>query len=417
MRRTSILLSILLKVSDLFKMKNFFKQNSPGKLFVLIFIFSVLIFLAHTLITKNAVFADGKFYFAYVRSWVFDRDVNLTNEFEILGIKPALNRQGLAVNTFAPGTPILWFFPYLTIDNLLRLADSQRLGVEVTYQLTVAITNIILGLFGLFLVYKVLRRYFGERVSLLSIIALFATTNLFFYIAVEPINSHSTSFFVSSLIFYYIFIRDRKTSYRDGLILGFLSGFAGSVRTQDILIVFLPAIYFLKEFKSKPKILFAFYLLLACGLVFGFLPQIYLWKIFFNFYFPPPGWGYGFSLTTPHIIHVLFNYQNGLFIFTPTVMIALIGLLFLRKSNKWFGFLGISYFLIQLYLISSWRDYTQGGSYSIRMIINTYPLLTLGYAKFLEKYTQKFGLKFTVTSVITLSFLNLFLIIRYLLLY
>lgn len=393
------------------------KRISPGPFFISILIFSIVIFVAHTKVTKNAIFADGRFYFAYTRSWVIDRDMNLVNDFELLGIKPSLNWRGLAINTFSPGSAILWFFPYLNIDNFLKLVLPQRVGLEYIYQFTVGFMNIFLGIMGLYLLYLVLRKYFGNNISLFSILTLFTTTNLLFYIAVEPINSHANSFFISALIIYYLFVKIKKISFKDAFILGILSGFAGAIRTQDILIVLVPAIFIFWKIEKKLKMQVMYSILLIAGLFIGFLPQIYLWKLFFNFFLPYPGWGYGFSFANPHIIHVLFNSQNGLLTLTPSIITALIGLFLFRKNQRWISFVGIFYFLIQLYLISSWRDYTQGGSFSIRMLITTYPFLSFGYGFIQKKFNQRIGFNYTIALIAIFFLINSLLITRYLLLY
>src|SRR3989304_5609745 len=273
-------------------MEKAIKQIATIKFFTYIFIFSIVIFIGHTIFTKNAVFGDGKFYYAYVRSWVFDRDINLVNDFELLGIKPSVNSRGLAINAFAPGSAILWYFPYLLTDNLVRLITLQRTGLELTYQFAVGLINIILGVLGLFFVYHTLKKYFKNQSSLFAAFILFA----------------------------------------------------------------IPAIAIFFKFRKHLKILVTCYLLLVTGILLGFLPQIYLWKIFFDFYFPPYGWGYGFTFLSPHISYVLFNIQNGLFILTPTIALGLFGLFLFWKKQKLISFMGIFYFLIQLYLIAWWRD-------------------------------------------------------------
>ena len=184
---------------------------------------------------------------------------------------------------------------------------------------------------------------------------------------------------------------------------------------------------------------------LVIGFLVGFLPQIILWKYFYNTFWLSPYFGTGFNLLKPQVIYVLFNTQNGLFTITPIVGISFLGLFLLKRrfytkntliciKNNIFGdhnllrelqtrvrgvyplysYLLI-YFLLQLYLVSSWGAYFQGGSYSIRMLITTYPLLSFGLASSVEKFINKFGEIFTILAVFFFSLLNSLLIINYLL--
>ncbi len=388
--------------------------------FPLILLLSFFVFLAHTAYTNTAIFADGKFYFAYTRSIVFDLDLNLANEYINLGINPAINFRGFVINTYPPGVSLSWIPLYWIFGGIVHLLNFipaltiDGSGYGLIHQIAVATTSMFLGIFGLYLIHVLHKKYFSKNTALLTSFALFFATNLFFYIAVEPINSHSVSFFVSTLLVFFLLAKVKNFSFRNIFIAGLLSGLAGVVRVQDALIIILP-IYLLLS--SKSKNLFKKLLVLGIGFLIGFLAQIILWKLFFNFYFPPPGWGYGFTFFNPHVIYVLFNTQNGLLSLTPIIFFSFIGLFVFWKKNKKIATIAIIYFLLQLYLISSWRDYTQGGSFSIRMMITTYPLLSFGLAAIIEKSRKKISSSYTILIVLLLSFINMLLMVRYLLLY
>jgi hypothetical protein len=361
-------------------------------LFLLFFIFSVLIFIAHTAYTKTAIFADAKYYYSYTHSIVKDFDLDFTNEYANLNAGGPKNRIGLPTNFYPPGVSFFWipgfFFADLTAQSVNLVIPNliSTSGYGFTYQLFVAATSIFLGIFGLYLVYKLLRDYFSDSVALITTAALFLTTNLFFYIAVEPINSHSVSFFVSAFFVYY-FLR-HKNDKHFYFTLGLISGVAGLVRTQDLLILILPAINIALEKINFPK-LTTYFLQLTAGFAIGFLPQILLWKFFFNTFWYSPYINYGFTFLRPHIVHVLFNTQNGLFILTPTILFALGGLFLFRTKFYSLKFYSLTYFVLQLYLTSSWSAYTQWGSYSIRMLISTYPLLAFGLAGVVRRIFMK----------------------------
>jgi hypothetical protein len=171
------------------------------------------------------------------------------------------------------------------------------------------------------------------------------------------------------------------------------------------------------------------------GALLGFLPQILLWKYFYNTFWYSPYFDVGFNFLRPQILHVLFNTQNGLFTTTPIILVALIMVIIkttgIKRKSKigiwdlsenWNLEIGIYfqtliYFLLQLYLISSWNVYTQGGSYSIRMMLTTYPLLAFGMANVIGKAIKKLGSRKTLVLIFLFSALNLLSIISYLLKY
>jgi len=412
-------------------------------IFSSVFIVSLLVFLAHLSYTKTALYADTRFYFAYTRSIVKDFDLNLTNDFTLMGITPTPNSFGWTVNTYPPGAPLLWIPGYFLADQVTIFRQiifkfPSSTGLEPIYQVFSGAISILLGTSGLFFVYQSLKKYFSGRISLLTTIAIFSTTNLFFYMAIEPLTSHSASFFAVSVFICY-FLKDKKPKFYY-LRLGFLGGLAGLIRPQNLAILIIPAIDLAITYKNKFKALTTSYLLLTAGILMTFSPQIILWKLFFNVYFTGPSWGYGFNFAKPHILHVLFNTQNGLFTLTPVVFISLVGLLLgafelriwnlFRFSDLGFRifkrseaslariiFYALFYFSIQLFIISSWAEYTQGGSYSIRMLVNTYPLLAFGGASVMEVLYKRMKFAKTAFLIGCLTLLNMTLIIRYLLLY
>jgi len=394
-------------------------KNVRKYLFVFIFLFASIVFFLHLYYTKTALYSDTRFYFAYTRSIVKDHDIDLKNDFELLGVKPAVNKIGLSINTYPPGASLAWVPAYAIAEIFyffynLTFHLSRSVGNEIFYQIAVGLENILLATIGLYFVYQTLRRYFAEKSTLIATFVLFLGTNLFFYMAIEPITSHAVSFFSTALFVYFFVNHKRQKNYY--FLLGLMGGFTALTRTQNMLILLLPVIDFFRDYKKKFYNHIAKVVQLVLGAILSFLPQIILWKLFFNIYFTGPGWGYGFNFLKPEIIYVLFNSQNGLLAITPIILFSLLGFYFFKKEKS-FRTMALFYFLLQLFLISSWKEYFQGGSYSIRMIINTYPLLALGLGAFIDKFLKKFG---KIKTFLFLSFfflLNFYQIIHYLLKY
>jgi len=402
-------------------------NRTPVKtnIFLLIFIFSFAVFLAHTLFTKTAVFSDGRFYYAITRSLVKDKDIKFRNEFTALNVTPTTTHQDYVWNMYPPGAPLFWMPLFIITDGFIYLTKLlstpwgwftlDTLGYGIVFQTAVAMSSIFLGTLGLYLIYQLLNDFFSEKISLFTTIALFATTNLLFYTAVEPINSHAVSFFIAALFLFY-FLKYKTDKYYF-FVLGIIGGVAGIVRTQDLLILIIPTIYVLQNFKFKFKKLSASFLLLTSGVLIAFLPQIIFWQKIFNTLWYSPYLDVGFNLLKPRIIFVLFNTQNGLFTITPFIALAVAGTFLVNKKLISLRNIALPYFLLQLYLISSWGNYYQGGSYSIRMMISSYPFVVFGLAEIINILIKKISLQKTYTVIFLFILLNNILIIRYLLLY
>jgi hypothetical protein len=381
--------------------------------FPLIFLLCLFTFLAHTFVTKSAIFADGRFYYAITRSIVKDFDIRFDNEYSNLGVGVTHTPTGYTWNKYSPGSSFMW----LPLFSILSPFDFETQGYGIVYQTSIAITQAFLSALGLYLVFRLLVDHFPRQISLITSVAIFSATNLIFYAGIEPINSHASSFFISSLFIYY-FLKGKKNKHYY-LILGVIGGFAGIVRTQDAFILTLPVIQIILKYRDRVLELINNQLALIAGTMIGFLPQLIFWKIIFGSFIYSPYLEEGFNFSNPHIGHVLLNTQNGLFTITPMIAVAVFGLLKNRgnKTLKNIYLYGLLYFILQIYLISSWSSYYQGGSYSIRMIISTYPLLAFGIASVFDKIKVKLGLKAIYTVIMIFSVANVVQIIHYLLKY
>ena len=423
--------------------------------FAAIFIFSLLTFFGHTIIAGSAIYGDGRFYYAITRSIVKDRDIRFENEYKELGIGIDHTPTGYVWNMYPPGTSLFWIPGFMITDgavqtiNLIPGVNLNDQGYSVIYQASVALSSIVLGILGLFLLFRFLKNYFPNKTSLLAVAALFGTTNLLFYISVEQINSHAVSFFVSSL---FVFVFSTYYPTRSGqsrlstttyyFALGILGGIAGLVRTQDALILILPVVKFTyDQFKIYNPLQLplgkgegfipqnfvrelsrnglGMVIFLAIGFTLMFLPQILFWYKIFGTIGSPYS-EVGFNFLQPQLIHTLLNLQNGLFVMTPAILAGLIGLFYLSsdedKSLRIFALFGFMYFFLQLYLVSSWNS-SIGGSYSIRTMITTYPLLVFGFAQFIKTLQKNISIRFLLISIILIAFINSLSMIRYLLLY
>jgi hypothetical protein len=160
---------------------------------------------------------------------------------------------------------------------------------------------------------------------------------------------------------------------------------------------------------------------LFTGLLLGFLPQIYFWKKIFGTFWYSPYLDEGFSLNLFELTDTLFNKLNGLFYITPAIAISLIGLLIIWKDNNKSSLGSISsyaliYFFFQLMLVTFWSP-SIGGSFSNRMMITTYPLISFGLAEIIKKISNKFSSNIILFLILILGLNNAVQIIKYLLLY
>ena len=106
--------------------------------------------------------ADGREYFAHVRSLVIDLDLDFANENKLF-------RTGGVPQHFPFGSAVLWLPFYLVTHlwlGLLNLLGGSfdRDGFNNTYQMAVGLGTLTYGFIGLLMLYRIGRDYFAPRI-------------------------------------------------------------------------------------------------------------------------------------------------------------------------------------------------------------------------------------------------------------
>ncbi|MEK7592609.1 MAG: hypothetical protein AAB508_04435 [Patescibacteria group bacterium] len=339
---------------------------TPIQILLGIAILYLFLFTAHAIFLGKTVYGDGIFYYSWMRSVAIDQDINFANEYAHYSVTQPLVHAGVVGNKYAVGFPLL-LSPWYLITHTAVRED----GYGFIYQFITGLFSVLYVLTGIVLLYRSLNLYFSKFSSILSVLSLALATNLLFYGSIDPINSHSISFFLSALLIS-ILLSSNKTTFFSGLIVGLLA----STRTQDILFILL-----LVPFLTKKTILFT-----SLGIFFGFLPQLVAWFLLYGSVVSPYlSNGEGFMLSLFQIPQVLFSPNNGLFLWTPMALFGCIGLWFSSKISHKFRWTILFVFSLQVLLVGSWSTWWQGASFSGRMFVSMLPILTLGMASLFEK--------------------------------
>lgn len=342
---------------------------------------------------QKTVYGDGVYYFSWLRSLSIEHNINFENEYNRLGGNQPYVSDGVPANKYSIGPALLWGPSYISIHRFIR-GD----GYSFPYQLTVSIASVCAALFGLILLTRLTRKQ--SHAGVIALLLLAFATNLFFYGSVDTVNSHAVTFFYASI--FVVLLRVKPIPWMAaGLVLGALS----ATRLQDLLYILLVLPY-VKTMNKQSFI---------TGLCIAFFPQIIVWYMLYgslvNPYFIG---GEGFNLFSPQILGVLFGKENGLFLWTPVVVLGLIGLFMKRKTY----FLPICIILLQIYLVSTWSTWWQGASYSGRMFVSILPLIFVGLVEVTEKLLKNIK-SYETMLIMSLSFgiINTILILSFLLLH
>ena len=243
---------------------------------------------------------------------------------------------------------------------------------------------------GIFLLRKVLLRFFSDATTALTLLAVCLATNFIEYAAIENGQSHAFIFPLYILVLYTTMRWHRKPTIGIAALTGYVIGLATMCRPTEAIMLFIPIMW---DTQAKESAHQKWQMVKAhrshvvaaaiCGLL-GVLPQMIYWKFSTGSFIFDVGSSWDFL--SPHF-RVLFGWEKGWFIYTPITVFFIVGMFFIRKypfrkAVLWFCILNI-------YIIIGWRDWHYGGSYSTRALMQSYPMFALPFAAFAEQIQKK----------------------------
>lgn len=368
--------------------------------FIGVFFLLASIFLLEYHLVGQAVYGDGRYYWAFTRSLYFSQNIDISDEMAHLYSPESNNRQApfgtnseLAGKTkeithsFSLGISVIWLPFYLLADAVVVLLSSLgvhtvRNGYSDIYQIVVGLGNISFIVFGNMILFSLLRRFFTHKVVMTTLILGIFATHLLYYGGIDVINSHPFSFFaVSSLLWsFFKYLKEGKISwlFSQGVMVGLLAG----NRTQDALFLSIPLLAVFLYQKEKQSILQITKkgFVLFFGSVVGYLPQfLLLWS------------GQGQFVLFPHtdqmftaplyVFNLLFDPKLGLLLYVPLFVIGVGGVWLFRAKDQKAALIIFITIILHYLLIASWESWQQA-SYSMRYFISLLPLIFFWFGKY-----------------------------------
>jgi hypothetical protein len=396
----------------------------------------LLLVLTLPLVTPKIRGADEIEYFAYLRSLAFDRDLEFGNEYQYFyerdprgleGFKRTLidlrePLTGRHIN-FAPmGTAVL-SAPFYLVAHLGVLA-ARALGSTVAadglsapYVAAACYASVLYGFLGLLLAHDALRRFgaFLEPAASWSVAALWLATPVLYYMTLAPGFSHAASLFAVSLMLW-LWLRARVGDTLLGwLAVGLAGGLAGLVREQDALFLAAPALDLLVR-AGKPGARGAS---LARGLALGaaaalvFVPQLLAYRALNGRFGPSTLVSRKMTWSSPHFLEVLFDARHGLFVWTPLLLLAALGLLLLLRRRDVVPALLLVTLLLQVWINGSLESWTQAGAFGSRRFVSATPVLAWGLAALLVAWLPRLRRGATAAVLVLFVWWNLSLMVQF----
>lgn len=374
---------------------NFFKSKRPFAFYSLVICFILsLFYLSGNRLNKQrwkeVIVSDGIGYYSYLPALFIYNDLNYSyfysDSLDYIAIRfgagsfcyPINNK---AVNKYYSGEALAIAPFFIVSDVITQLTHGERDGYSFYYQASVAIAGLFYFLFGIWMLILFLRNQKIKEINTAIIVLLFFLgTNLSYYAIEQPYMSHIFSF---SLMCWWLRISDLQVKNPKNIrwmLLAFVAGFITIIRPVNaILLLSIFLVYpdfslFKEQFShliKKPLVL-----LTSVFIFFSFIliQSLLYFKACGSFWVDSYG-NEGFNFSSPEIWNVLFSFRKGLFVYTPILLLSIIGFFYFGKNyGKSRLVILLTILTLFTYVISSWWYWAYGGSFGMRPFVEVYPL-------------------------------------------
>ena len=351
-----------------------------------------ILLISFLTLDRPLIRSDGLAYFMWLQSVARDYDLDLENQVahfgELNSYQVFFNEKtGKYASVFAYGSAFLYLPTYWLASAANRLPlfhvnDGyflQHQGATFPYSFFLVLGTNMFTLLAVLLAYFSAVKLSSRGASLLSSLALFLSTPLLYYATIEPYMSHACGTLLVALVIY-LLVRYRQSNPA-WFFMGLVLGMAFLVRWQLALYALPLGLLALATGRWRKL------MLLAAGfLVLGWHLPFTWWRMYGTPWVVPAAiQGQQEFLSGPiYIREVLLAPERGLILWSPLVLLALIGLVLLLREHPDLSLtLGLMVAL-QILMNASLHDWGGGWAYGMRRMTELYPVWVIGLTTLLH---------------------------------
>ena len=399
------------------------------------------------------VSGEGIAYYVYLRSAVFDRDLDFSNEYEAFNLDDIdprlinnLTPTGVPRNVHSVGPAVVWA-PFLAVGQALEslgtnptemtpfgverrtrtALNRDTLGPGYSHPSVAAVgfgSIVLLGLASV-LWYREIAQTLAPRDAAVGVIGVIIAGPLLWYTFFEPSMSHAPT--AACLVFAMVAWRAwaRDPSVGRALLIGLTAGLLAMQRWQFILWIVVPLGHLLIVAVQRARwdygsrapmgvsggrmtipVLGGHLGLMLLGTVIGLLPQFFAWKLVWgSWLINPMGGGY-LSWSEPEILGVLWSLRHGLFTWHPVLLLAVIGFIPAWKLDRALTGVSLGLLLVMVYVNGAVTDWWGNDAFGQRRFAGLYPAFAWGLSAALASVPSRRRRAF-VAVVVTCAMFNL----------
>jgi hypothetical protein len=309
--------------------------------------------------------------------------------------------------------------PFFFIGHLwAKIGGYPTDGFSFPYQFCVSTGMMLYLLAGIFLLRKILLRFFPDRTVCIALILLVLGTNYFRELTDYNLGPHAVLFSLYCVLIYYTIKWHEEQRIKYAVVIGFAIGFLTLSRPTELICVMIPLfwnVYNRESLQQKLSLVKnngkQLLVLAGCVILVG-IPQMIYWKILTGSWIYNSYWNQqSFDIHESHLMKILFSFRKGWFVYSPLIIIAFAGFFLLGKEKLRQSQPAVYIFIaLNLFLISHVPIWWNAGSFGQRFMVQSYAVLAIPFTAFIHFLLSK---KFLIRAAfgaagLLLVLLNLF---------
>lgn len=345
---------------------------------------------------NGIIYWDTISYYAYLPSAFIYKDLSLKftdQDRHFFGDKIwyETTAEGNYVIRTSAGLAVMYSPFFFAAHIYTKFTDYPSDGYSLPYHVSLAFGAIFYLIFSLLLLRTILRRYFNEWITAITILSVSIGTNLFNYVTIESTMPHGYNFSLIVFFLWFVIKWHENPTVSKSVIIGLLVGLITLIRPTNALVILFLLLFGVTSFKElKDQILmfiknYKHLIIIAITAFLAFFPQMLYWKMntgswLYNSY----GQENKFFWLEPELFKGLVGFRKGWLIYTPVMIFGIAGFFFLKRKTREYVFMLPIFIIVSFYVVVSWWCWWYGGGLGMRPMVDYYGLLAISIAAFLD---------------------------------
>lgn len=315
-------------------------------------------------------------------------EVSAPGRTRVLGLRPLPNRK--FISKYPLGVAVGQLPWFAGAHAFARLRGTPADGFARPYQHSIMLAGLVYGLLGLWLVRKLLLRYFEDTTTAWALAGVGLGTNFVAYVSYDAAMSHAVLFMWQAALLYCTARWYETFRWRWAVGIGLFLGMAVLCRPTEALFVLVPLTWGLTSWaavRQRGSLWLSHAGQLGAAVAVGAAVvslQLLFWHHTTGQWLLYSYDNEGFDFLHPHILDGLFSFRKGWLLYTPLVVLMLLGVPALRRRVPAAGAPVLLLLPVMIYVTFSWGQWWYGGGFSARPLVSLYPLLALPLAALLS---------------------------------